>query len=296
VSATWLVVAVTGCREPEEVIEPPPVLPVLNIGLIPEQNIFEQKRRYAPLADYLGKKIDMKIELKVLSRYGNVINNFVSNDLDGAFFGSFTGALAQMKLGIEPLARPEYADGTSTYHGLIIVRKDSGIKNGGDMKGKRFVFVDKATTAGWLLPLHYFEDEGIKDHRRWLRASYFAGSHEGAIYDVLEQKADIGAAKNTVFVALARNDQRITNELTVLAKSPEVPENALGVRKDLENFVKARLLEALLNMDQDEEGAEILKKFGAKKFIPTTKEDYAPVFRFAAEIGLDLAVYDYIND
>ena len=101
VSATWLVVAVTGCREQEEVIEPPPVpLPTLNIGLIPEKNIFEQKRRYAPLADYLGKKIDMKIELKVLSRYGNVITNFVSNDLDGAFFGSFTGALAQMKLGL----------------------------------------------------------------------------------------------------------------------------------------------------------------------------------------------------
>jgi hypothetical protein len=49
-------------------------------------------------------------------------------------------------------------------------------------------------------------------------------------------------------------------------------------------------------MDQNEEGLEILKRFGAKRFIPTTEEDYAVVFEFAETIGLDLETYDYIND
>jgi phosphonate transport system substrate-binding protein len=292
-----IVLSMTSCRQPEAPVEPvPEILPILKIGLLPEQNIFEQKRRYAPLAKYLGEKVGVTIELKVLSRYGNVITNFVSNDLDGAFFGSFTGALAQMKLGIEPLARPELADGTSTYHGMVFVRTDSGIKNGKDMKGKRFAFVDKATTAGWLLPMHYFEDEGIVDYRLWLQGSYFAGSHEAAIFDVLDKKADVGAAKNTVFEAYAHRDKRLTEELTILATSPEVPENTLGVKPDIDASIKAGLLEALLEMDQDKEGAEILKKFGVAKFIRTTKEDYAPVYLFATEIGLDLAGYDYVND
>ncbi len=296
-AAVWLAVGATSCRNQEEAIQASPEpRKSLQIGLIPERNIFEQKRRYRSLAIYLEKNIEMDVELKVLSRYGNLINNFVSLDLEAAFFGSFTGALAQTKLGVEPLARPEYLDGSSTYHGLIFVRKDSGISNANDMKGKRFAFVDKATTAGWLLPIHYFKVQGIGDHRDWLEESYFAGSHEGVIHDVLDKKADIGAAKNTVFEMLAREDARVSNELVVIAKSPVVPENALCVRPGLDPSVKAKLLEALLRMDRDEEGKEVLREFGAARFIPTTKEDYAPVFRFASEIGLDLSTYDYIND
>jgi phosphonate transport system substrate-binding protein len=268
----------------------------LRIGLIPEHNLFSQKKRYEPLAEYLSREVGAEIELKILSRYGNIIENFVSSDLDGAFFGSFTGALAHRRLGVEALARPEYVDGTSTYHGLLFVRQDSGITSGKDMRGKRFAFVDKATTAGWLLPLHYFRTQGIDDHRSWLRETYFAGTHEGAIYDVLDKKADIGAAKNTVFQRLAGSDPRLLDELTILARSPDVPENALCVRKDLGDALKTKLKETLLNMHQEEQGKDVLKLFGAARFIPTTEEDYRVVFQFAARIDLDLEAYDYIND
>ncbi len=120
----------------------------LLIGLIPERNIFEQIERYKPLAEYLSKTTGINIKLKVLTRYGNIIDNFVSVGIDGAFFGSFVYALAHAKLGIEVIARPESFDGVSSYHGLIFVRKNSAIKAAKDMKGKVFVFVDKAVTAG----------------------------------------------------------------------------------------------------------------------------------------------------
>jgi phosphonate transport system substrate-binding protein len=127
----------SGATSPRERREEKSLL----IGLIPEQNIFQQVERYEPLADYLSKKCGVRIKLKVLTRYGNIVGNFVSLGMDGAFFGSFTYALAHRKLGVEVLARPEGFDGTSTYHGLIFVREDSGIRTIRDMKGKRFAFV-----------------------------------------------------------------------------------------------------------------------------------------------------------
>jgi phosphonate transport system substrate-binding protein len=268
----------------------------LLIGLIPEQNIFKQIERYTPVADYLSKKIGLKIRLKVLTRYGNIIDNFVSSGIDGAFFGSFTYALAHMKLGVEVLARPESLDGSSTYHGLIFVRKDGGIRSVREMKGKRFAFVDKATTAGFLAPLVYFKRHGVTDYKTYFRETYFTGTHEDAIYDVLNKKADVGAAKNTVFERLAQTDKRVRQELAVLDKSPDVPENALAVRKDLDPSVKKALRDALLTMHGDRGGLTILLNFGAKKFIPTTDKDYEPVFRYAREISLDLATYDYMNE
>ena len=266
------------------------------IGLIPEQDLFSQKERYGALASYISKKSGLDVELKILSRYGNIIDNFLSDKLDGAFFGSFTGALAIKKLGVDPLARPVWLDGKSTYCGLIIVRKDSAITNALDMKGKRFAFVDKATTAGWLLPLSYFKENSIEDYREWFSETYFAGTHEDVIYDVLNGKVDIGAAKNTVFEQLAQKDSKLLDELQILAKSPEVPANALAVKMGLDSSLKIKLKNILLQMDQDKWGRKILAEFGAHKFIETTVKDYDPVFSYAEKIELDLSKYNFKND
>lgn len=287
----------TGCHKPETTPPPKAVQETtLVIGLIPEQHIFDQVERYKPLADYLSKKVGAKIKLKVLSRYGNIVDNFVSSGMDAAFFGSFTYTLAHAKLGVQVLARPENLDGRSTYCGLIFARRDSGIRSAKDMEGKRFAFVDKATTAGYLLPLDYFHKNGIRNYRTYLKEAYFAGTHEDVIYDVLNKKADIGAAKNTIYYSLMNEDDRIKKELLVLEKSPEVPENGLAVRKDLDDTIKKKLRDALLEMHENPEGLSVLKNFGARKFIETTDRDYEPVVKYARESGLNLATYDYMNE
>jgi phosphonate transport system substrate-binding protein len=282
--------------------EPPPLPPKkpsvekLLIGLIPEQNLFRQMERYEPLGEYLSRKTGTKITFVILPRYGNIIDNFKSSMMDGAFFGSFTYVLAHAKAGVEVLARPVAADNTSTYHGLIFVRKDSGIRTAPDMRGKRFAFVDKATTAGYLLPLDYFHHHGIADYNRYLKEAYFTGTHEDAIYDVLNRKADIGAAKNTVFQRLARYDPKIRQELVVLERSPDVPENALALRKDIDVSVRNLLKVSLLSMHMDPGGRKVLERFGARRFIETTNEEYGVVVKYAKAIHLDLATYEYMND
>jgi phosphonate transport system substrate-binding protein len=298
IAAGLCVFVLAACANKEET--PPtttgPPRKTLLIGLIPEQNIFKQLERYQPLAGYLSRKTGTKVTLKILRRYGNIIDNFTSEGLDGAFFGSFTYALAHAKLGVEVVARPVALDDSSTYHGLIFVRKDSGIKTFRDMKRKRFAFVDKATTAGYLLPQEYFRKHGISNCGKYLKECYFTGTHEDAIDDVLNKKADIGAAKNTVFYRLAKQNPRIREELVVLTRSPDVPENGLALRKDIDESLRSRMKEALLNMHLDPEGKKVLEQFEARRFIETTNQDYGIVVQYAKAIGLDLATYDYTND
>ncbi|MBP2684747.1 MAG: phosphonate transporter, periplasmic phosphonate-binding protein [Deltaproteobacteria bacterium] len=281
--------------------EPPmpakkPAARKLLVGLIPEQNIFKQIERYEPLMEYLYRKTGAKIKLKILPRYGNIVDNFNSSALDGAFFGSFTYTLAHAKVGVEVLARPVALDNTSTYHGLIFVRKDSGIRTAHDMKGKRFAFVDKATTAGYLLPLEYFHKYGISNYKVYLKEAYFTGTHEDAIYDVLNRKADIGAAKNTVFQRIAKKDPRILTELVILERSPDVPENALALRNDIDPLLRSRLKETLLKMNLDPDGRKVLEQFGAQRFIETRNEEYDVILKYAGDIHLNLSTYDYKND
>ena len=269
---------------------------VLRIGLIPEQDIFKQMRRYEPLAEYIFKKTGYKIELVVLPKYGDIVDKFVSKHMDGAFFGSFVYALAHEKIGVEVLARPENLKGISTYHGLIFVRKDSGIRTAKEMKGKRFVFVAKATTAGYLLPLYYFQQNNITDYKTYFGETYFVGTHDAAVYDVLNGKADIGAAKNTIYEKLEESDPRVKGNLLILEKSPDVPENALGLRKDIDETVIKKLKEVLLDMNSDPAGKNILEKFGARRFIETTNDDYQSIASYCKQIGLNLATFDYWSE
>lgn len=283
--------SLTGCKT-----DPPPPeekRETILIGLIPEQNIFKQLDRYEPLAGYLSQKSNINLKLVALTRYGNIVDNFVQTGLDGAIFGSFTYAVAHARLGVEVIARPEGEDGKSTYHGLILARKDSGIKNATQMKGKRFAFVDQGTTAGYLFPIRYFKEYGIEDYKKYLGEAYYTGTHEDAVYDVLRGKADIAAAKNTVYERMAMADSKITDELAVLARSPEVPENCLALREGISDATKSKLKKALLSMHLDPEGRRILKKFGANKFVETRDADYQAVYKYAKEINLDLTTYNY---
>jgi len=267
----------------------------LTIGLIPEQNVFKQMARYQPLGDYIAKKTGLKVKFTILSRYGNIIDRFKTESLDGAFFGSFTGALAIQKLGVEFLARPVNLDGSSTYWGYLFARRDSGIRNVGDMKGKRLVFVDKATTAGYVFPVAYLKEHGVSDIKTYFRETYFAGSHDAAIYAVLDKKAEIGAAKHSMYDRVARTDPRVKKDLVILSESPKVPSNGLGVRDDLSAEVKRQLRDVLIGMDKDPEGREVLKKFEAIKFIPTSRDDYNIVIEYARKAGINLKTYEYIN-
>ena len=129
-----------------------------------------------------------------------------------------------------------------------------------------------------------------------MKESYFAGTHEDAILDVLNRKAEIGAAKNTIYERLAASDDRVNKELVILERSPEVPENGLAVRKGLDDSPKKKLREALLTMHEDPEGTAILKAFGVRGFIETNDADYQPVYLYAREIGLNLTTYDLTSE
>lgn len=293
--ACILCLLIYGCREQQNKsfdVASSDSEKVFYIGIVPEQNIFRQRDRYEPLARYLSQKVGIKIELRTLVTYENIIDQIQSKNLNAVFVGSFTGAVALKKLNAQPIARPEFLDGTSAYYGLIFARKDSGINSAQDMKGKAFAFVDKATSAGWLFPLHYFKNNNIDDPSSWLDEIYYTGTHEDAILDVVNGKADIGAAKNTVFYRLADSNKKIQNQLTILATSPPFPANSLCVCPETDEALKKKLQEVLLAMHQDLEGQKVLYMFGATKFIETSEKDYEPVFNYAEALGLDLATYD----
>jgi len=247
----------------------------LLIGLIPEENIFDQVKKHRPLAAYLSKKLGIKVRLTILSRYGDIIDKFESGRMDGAFFGIMTGYLAMEKLGVEPIATPVGLDGKATVQSYIFVRKDSGIKTVKDMQDKRIAFVDSLTVTGYLFAVSYLKEQGVHNPEAYFKEHYFTGSHDSVIYSVLDNRADIGCAKDRVFKKMIDKDRSIDNELAVIATSKDFPSATLCVRKGMPAQLKTKLKKVLLHMGREDEGKEVLKKLGALGFEDAQRRNYA---------------------
>jgi len=164
------------------------------------------------------------------------------------------------------------------------------------MKGKKMAFVEMATTAGYLFPRAYLRENGITNIDTYFSEYFFTGSHDAAVFAVLDKNADIGAAKNSIYDRVRKENPRVDQELVILAKSPPVPSNGLCVRKDLGAKIRKKLKDALLSLSTEPEGKRVLEQFGAVKFIETTAKDYQPVLDMAKKADIDMLYYNYRNE
>lgn len=263
-------------------------LEVLRIAIVPEKNIFEQRKRYAHITNYLSRKLSLNIHVEFLSDYSEILESFENNKIDAGFIGSFSYILTHIKTDILPIARPVWLDNNSTYSGYIFVHKNSGIKSKEDMKGKKLVLVHKATTAGYLFQMSYFKKQGVANVNDFFSKVLFAGSHDTAAWAVYIGEADVGGCKNHVFNELGNKYPDFKDKLTILAESSHVPSNGLVVKKNIPLKLRESLKNTLINLHKTEEGRQVLKHFGAKKFIETRDEDYKPLYQMIEELHIDL--------
>jgi len=296
--AAALVVALACGRAPtkeEPALAPAPAAtgPAITIALLPERNVFEQKKRYQPLQEYLSTAIGRPVVFKLLDNYQVIFSEIIEHRVEGAFFGSMNGAIAQLQGGVEILARPVDLGGVSTYTGVLFTKLDSGItKDPKTWKGKRIALVNKVTTAGYLFPLSLLRLSGYqRAPEAYFKQMTFTGSHDAAILAVFNGESDFGACKNTVYEEYTKLHPEIQRNLTVLATSAPVPSNGLGVRPDLDPELKRRLREALIAMNSREDGQRALRQFQVQRFVATGATDYEPVFTMARQAGIDLGAW-----
>ena len=256
----------------------------LLIGIEPEHNIFDQMQRYRALAGYLSDQLGLEVKLTIMSRYGEVVKRFKSLRLDGAFLSSYTAELAIKEFGLRPVAKLVRLDGDSTSRGYVFVRQDSGIKNVEDMRGKSIVFVDSASTEGYLFARFFFREQGVEDIDSYFSRHYFSGSYASAVFAVLDGRADVGAAKDTIYNQLVRRDPSIQNELRIIVQSPAVPEVTFCIKSDIEPELLEKMQNSLLSMGQTLEGHKVLKQLNASHFVLSDFNDFAVVSEMVQDV------------
>ncbi|MCC7147072.1 MAG: phosphate/phosphite/phosphonate ABC transporter substrate-binding protein [Phycisphaeraceae bacterium] len=256
---------------------------IFRIALVPERDIFAQRRRFLALADYLSLKLNRKVTLVTLNTYQSIMKDMAEKRVDAAFLGSLVAVLAIDRLDAQVLVKPELPDGASTYRGVIFVPENSPVRKIEDLAGRTIAMV-RTTMAGELFPYWQLKEAGLLKAENSPRIVW-VGTHDDVIYEVMAGRVDAGAVKDLRLIAFAKNhpDQKFRQ----LAISDAVPNDGLVLRPDIAQTLGPQLRQILLAMDSDPQGQEALKQFGALRFLPCAADDYQAIFTMVHHLDSD---------
>ena len=227
----------------------------IKFGYTPYLNEAEMRNDLKPLMDYLTKSIGSGVILYIAKDYGDLKAQMELGKVDIGTFSPFAYVDAEKGGKIKIIAQST-TDHSAFYKGLIIARKESGMTDIKDLKGKRFAFVDPKSASGYVYPKAMLIEKGI-DPDQFFKETIFAGNHDKVIESVLEGKVDTGATYENALVS-AKGKGVKTENLVTLASTDPIPISAIAVRSDLDTSTIQKIQKVLIDLGNTAEGKKVI--------------------------------------
>ena len=256
------------------------------IGIFAGSDAEVAKKSFEPFRNYLSNRLGIAVTLQTGTSYTAVIEAIRGKFIDAFEVGPFAYVLGSSVAKVEPLGvaiTPKVAKGAVAiyspkespfYYSVIFTKKGSGIEKLEDLRGKRFSFVDPASTSGNLMPRSLLMKNKI-DPDKDMQSS-FAGSHPSSAVAVWNDKVDAGATfeqnlydmtsgglvdacvfadsinrRRTQAEITARFNSCKAGQLTILAYSDPIPNTPFAVRSELPAQFREALKSAVLDVRKD---------------------------------------------
>ena len=252
------------------------------------------------LAHLLEVATGYRFESFVATSYAGVIEAMGAGRADIGWLNTFSYVIAHQKYGAE-VRLVTVRFGLPYYRAEIIAQSSAGINTLADLKGKRFAFVDPASTSGYLFPLAGLKKAGY-DPQKFFGQTIFAGSHNNVVLAVYQGRVDAGSVFEDARGSVQKTLPDVMQKLKVVWKSDPIPNDTVTFRRELPGDVKDRVTKALLRFSQDPAGLEALKSLYEiealadytllvskyKINVPTLDAFYTPVRDVAQYAGINL--------
>lgn len=252
------------------------------------------------LAHLLEVATGYRFESFVATSYAGVIEAMGAGRADIGWLNTFSYVIAHQKYGAE-VRLVTVRFGLPYYRAEIIAQSSAAINTLADLKGKRFAFVDPASTSGYLFPLAGLKKAGY-DPQKFFGQTIFAGSHNNVVLAVYQGRVDAGSVFEDARGSVQKTLPDVMQKLKVVWKSDPIPNDTVTFRRELPGDVKDRVTKALLRFSQDPAGLEALKSLYEiealadypllvskyKINVPTLDAFYTPVRDVAQYAGINL--------
>lgn len=252
----------------------------IKIAFVPGQDAGVLQSEGGKLSELLKKETGLEFQILVPHSFIAVVETIGSVKTDIALINSFGYLLANEKYGARVRLIGTYK-GKREYWGQIITARPE-IKKITDLNGKRFGFVDPASTSGYILPQQVLQMNKVK-----LAEQFFAGKHDSVVVAVYQGRVDAGATYHMPAVNGEPQDARgllktqypdVYEKIRIVQTLGPIPSDPLIFRKNFPSKIEESIVQALLKIGKTPEGSIILKTlYNVTEFEPATDADYEPL-------------------
>lgn len=200
----------------------------VRVAVTPYYSAERLQREFVPLLGYLEDQFGSRVEMVISESYAEYVERIQNNEFDIAIMSPLSYVSSKAANPAMVLIASIIVEGSTTYDGYVIARKDSNIKALIDLKGKRFGYVARQSASGYLYPLAYLRESGIEPDSFFGNVE-FVGDHEAAIAAVLNGKVDAATTFSGAFITLAEAKPAEARQLEVIARTGKIPYDAIGV-------------------------------------------------------------------
>lgn len=243
------------------------------------------------LAELMENETGLKYEISVPTSYTAVITAMGSGNVDVGWLSPIPYVIAHDQYGVE-VVLVTVRNKSAKYWSFIIARTDTGINKLADLKGKRFAYGDPVSTSGAIYPKHLLRMSGY-DPEKFFSNAIYAGAHDRVVMAVYNKQVDGGAiyggvgtdAREKVVNALPD----VMKKTHVIAKSIEIPNDTVSVRKGLPPALVRKITDGLVKVAESDEGRiTIMSLYGIDGFVPAKDSDYDSVRKVAKAENIKL--------
>jgi phosphonate transport system substrate-binding protein len=183
---------------------------------------------------------------------------------------------------INPLALAVESKGGTKFRGIIIARTDSGINKIQDLKGKKLVFVEKDSAAGYIFQMLTLNKAGLDINKDMVKLP-FAMKHDKVTMTVFDKGADAGGIRED---DLEKMKNKVDlSQIKVVAYTDYYPNWPLFSTQKMDKTAASKIKAALLKLKPDEaDTSRILVAANLTGFTTVSDKDY-DLLRKAANVA-----------
>lgn len=267
----------------------------VKMAMVPSLDTRKLIKSGKALAELLEKETGLKYEISVPTSYAAVIAAMGAGKVDVGWLSPLPYVIAHDQYGVE-VVLTTVRNNSTKYWSFIIARTDTGINELSDLKGKKFAYGDPVSTSGTIYPKHLIRASGY-DPDRFFSDVIYAGAHDKVVMAVYNKQVDGGAIYGGV-VSDAREKvvdsiKDVMQKTHVIAKSIEIPNDTVSVRKGLPADITKKVTEGLRRVAESDEGRmAVMSLYGIDGFVPAKDSDYDSVRRVAKAENITIEKID----
>jgi len=236
---------------------------------------------YRPLAQHLSQRLARLVELRTVDSWEGLAKSLASGETDIALMGPWGYVLANHFANAQVVSTILY-QGKPEYFAMIVTHPDSGLASVEDLlgpkgKGRSFAFGDKGSTSGYLIPRHFFMQQGIDPEKHFGRVVYT--KHQAIQTQVTAGQIDAGADYNRNRTAMIDQGLIRADRSKIIWQSAPLPNDAVAVSASLfqdKAFVR-RLQAALGEVGPLLKAQATLLPANYTGFVDTDNAFYKPI-------------------